>query len=132
MQKTIYSLPALRELLEAAKRRYLEFLSAIEDPRAGRGKLDKLSQPVEREGRRYAGFNLFDRDDENLLCAIVRSEFNISGLQNKRSAVICPTSAAARFHACSSSSEPMVCSKRSGIRTSTTSPCSAKRLSPPH
>ena len=55
MQKTIYSLPALRELLEAANRRYLEFLSAIEDPRAGRDKLDKLSQPVEQEGRRYSG-----------------------------------------------------------------------------
>ena len=36
MQNTIYSLPALRELLEAANRRYLEFLSAIENPRAGR------------------------------------------------------------------------------------------------
>ena len=83
MQKTIYSLPALRELLEAANRRYLEFLSAIEDPRAGRDKLDKLSQPVEQEGRRYSGFNLFDPDDENLLCSIVRGEFNISGLQNK-------------------------------------------------
>jgi hypothetical protein len=83
MQKTIYSLPALRELLEAANRRYLEFLSAIEDPRAGRNKLDKLSQPVEQEGRRYSGFNLFDQNDEKLLCAIVRGEFNISGLQNK-------------------------------------------------
>lgn len=31
MQKTIYSLPALRELLAAANRRYLEFLSALED-----------------------------------------------------------------------------------------------------
>jgi len=83
MQKTIYSLPALRELLEAANRRYLEFLSAIEDPRAGRNKLDKLSQTVEQQGRRYSGFNLFDPGDETLLCAIVRGEFNISGLQNK-------------------------------------------------
>ena len=83
MQKTIYSLPALRELLEAANRRYLEFLSAIEDPRAGRNKLDKLSQPAEQEGRRYAGFNLFDPDDESLLCSIVRGEFNISGFKNK-------------------------------------------------
>jgi hypothetical protein len=83
MQKTIYSLRALRELLEAANRRYLEFLSAIHDPRAGRDKLDKLSQPVQQEGRRYSGLNLFDRDDENLLRAIVRGEFNISGLQNK-------------------------------------------------
>jgi hypothetical protein len=38
---------------------------------------------VEQEGRRYSGFNLFDTDDENLLCSIVRGEFNISGLQNK-------------------------------------------------
>jgi len=83
MQKTIYSLPALRELLEAANRRYLEFLSAVEDPRAGRDKLDKLSQSVEQEGRRYRGFNVFDPDDEILLCSIVRGEFNLSGLQNK-------------------------------------------------
>ena len=38
---------------------------------------------MEQEGRRYSGFNLFDPNDENLLCSIVRGEFNISGLQNK-------------------------------------------------
>src|SRR5437763_11694403 len=80
MQKPIYSLPALRELLDAANRRYLEFLSALEDPCAGR---DKLSQTVEQEGRRYRGFNVFDSDDEMLLCSIIRGEFSISGLQNK-------------------------------------------------
>ena len=83
MQKTVYSLPALRELLEASNRRYLEFLSAVADPRNGRDKLDKLSKPVEQEGRRYSGFNLFDPNDETLLCSIVRGEFNITGLQNK-------------------------------------------------
>ena len=83
MQKTIYSLPALREILEAANRRYLEFLSAIEDPRNGRDKLDKLSQSVQNEGRSYPGFNLFDADDEALFSAIARGEFHISGMQNK-------------------------------------------------
>ena len=83
MQKTIYSLPALRELLQAANRRYLEFLSTIEDPRNGRDKLNKLSQPVEHEGRSYPGFNFFDEDDDALFQAIARGEFNISGLQNK-------------------------------------------------
>ena len=87
MQKSIYSLPALRELLAASNKRYLEFLSAIEDPRAGWEKLDKLSQPVEQQGRRYYGFNLFDQDNENLLCAI------------KRSAATCRNSIAGRFHA---------------------------------
>ena len=52
MQKTIYSLPALRELLEAANRRYLEFLVGHRgSARNGRDQLDKLSQPVEQEGR---------------------------------------------------------------------------------
>jgi hypothetical protein len=83
MQKTIYRLPALRELLEAANRRYLEFLSTIEDPRNGRDKLDKLSQPIRKEGRSYPGFNLFDSGDDSLLGVIARGEFNITGLQNK-------------------------------------------------
>jgi hypothetical protein len=83
MQKTVYSLPALREILQAANRRYLEFLSTIEDPRSGRDKLDKLSRTVQNEGRSYPGFNLFDSDDEALFCAIARGEFNIAGMQNK-------------------------------------------------
>lgn len=53
MQKTIYSLPVLRELLSAANRRYLEFLSTIEDPRAGNDKLNKLSLPVEDNDRSF-------------------------------------------------------------------------------
>jgi hypothetical protein len=65
------------------KRRYLEFLAAIEDPRNGRNKLDKLSQPRHHEGRSYPGFNFFDADDGELFCAIARGEFNIAGMQNK-------------------------------------------------
>lgn len=83
MQKTIYSLPALRELLQAANRRYLEFLSALEDPRNGRDKLDKLSQPVRHEDRSYPGSNFFDADDDDLFRVIAHGEFNISGMQNK-------------------------------------------------
>ena len=83
MQKTIYSLPALRELLQAANRRYLEFLSALEDPRNGRHKLDKLSQPVQHQGRSFPGFNFFDEDDDALFRTIARGEFNVAGMQNK-------------------------------------------------
>jgi hypothetical protein len=83
MQKTIYSLPALRELLQAANRRYLEFLSALEDPSNGRGKLDKLSQPVRHEDRSYPGFNFLDEQDDTLFRAIASGEFNVSGMQNK-------------------------------------------------
>lgn len=83
MQKTIYSLPALCELLAAANRRYLEFLSTIADRRNGRNKLDKLSPPVAHEGRSYPGFNFFDEDDDALFRAIACGKFNIGGMQNK-------------------------------------------------
>ena len=83
MRKTIYSLPALQELLVAANRRYLEFLSTIEDPRSGLDKLDKLSLRVREGDNSYPGFNFFDPEDQMLFEALTRGEYNISGLQNK-------------------------------------------------
>ncbi|MGH9629300.1 MAG: MarR family transcriptional regulator [Bryobacteraceae bacterium] len=83
MKKTIYSLAPLRELLLAANRRYLEFISTIEDDRAGTDKLNKISQPVAESDRNYRGFNFFDPRDEELLESLGRGEFNISGFQNK-------------------------------------------------
>lgn len=83
MQKTIYSLPALRELLAAANRRYLEFLSTIDDPSAGIDKLNRVSKTVHNNDRSYPGFNFFDDDDQMLFEALARGEFNISGLHNK-------------------------------------------------
>ena len=83
MKKTIYSWAPLRELLLAANRRYLEFISTIEDDKSGTDKLNKISQPVEENDRSYRGFNFFDPDDEELFEALGRGEFNISGFQNK-------------------------------------------------
>jgi hypothetical protein len=82
MQKTIYSLGALRELLAAANRRYLAFLSQLADPSAGVGKVERLSAPVRQNDRTYRGFNLFDRHDLALFTALARGEWQISGLQN--------------------------------------------------
>ena len=83
MKKTIYSLGALREALEAANRRYLEFLSAIDDPSRGRRKLRRLTRTVRRNARGYRGFNLFDGCDEHLFEVIARGEFQIRGMDNK-------------------------------------------------
>lgn len=83
MKKTIYSLAPLRELLLAANRRYLEFISSIEDDRAGTDKLNKVSQPVQENDRSYRGFNFFDPEDEVLFRSLASGEFNISGFQNK-------------------------------------------------
>lgn len=83
MKKTIYSLDPLRDLLLAANRRYLEFISTIEDDKASTDKLNKITQPVQENERRYRGFNFFDPEDEQLFGSLGRGEFNISGFQNK-------------------------------------------------
>jgi hypothetical protein len=82
VQKTIYSLGVLRELLGAANRRYLDFLSDLSDPTAGVRKVEKLSQTVQHDERTYRGFNLFDADDLALFSAIARGEWQISGMAN--------------------------------------------------
>jgi hypothetical protein len=46
MRKTIYSLPDLAELMHACNRRYLDFLSLVDDPTAGIKKVEKISRPV--------------------------------------------------------------------------------------
>jgi hypothetical protein len=83
MKKTIYSLGALRETLSAASRRYLEFLSAIDDPSNGLDKLNRITRTVHQEARSYRGFNCFDQDDEALFLALARGEFTIRGVQDK-------------------------------------------------
>jgi hypothetical protein len=83
LKKTIYSLPILCELMVAANQRYLEFVSAIEDPTVGIQNLAKISKPVEDGQRTYRGFNLFHGEDQALFEAIVRGEFTLRGFQNR-------------------------------------------------
>jgi hypothetical protein len=83
LKKSIYSLPDLMELLDAANRRYLEFLGALDDPTAGVKRLEKIAERVHDEGRSPCGFNLFDGDDLDLFQAISRGQFTISGFRNR-------------------------------------------------
>lgn len=83
MKKSIYSLPVVADLLKAANRRYLEFLSALDDPTAGIRDLDKISKTTSDGRRRYRGLNLFAEEDRAALEAILRGEFNLSGFQSR-------------------------------------------------
>jgi hypothetical protein len=83
LKKSIYSLGDLRDLLAASNRRYLEFISALEDPSSGGKELRKITEPVIQNGRRYRGINFFSKDDSLLLQVIARGEFTITGLRNK-------------------------------------------------
>ena len=83
MKKTIYSLPALREVALAANHRYLKFISDIETPEVGVEKLHQLAETQTENERRYKGFNLFMEEDTFLFRSLLRGEFTISGFSNK-------------------------------------------------
>ena len=83
MKKGIYSLPALRDVLRAANRRYLEFISAIDTPTAGIDALRKVTESLREGEHTYPGFNLFSAEDQALMEALVRGEYCIRGLSNK-------------------------------------------------
>ena len=83
LKKSIYSLGDLQGLMVAANRRYLEFISELDDPSVGTKALRKVGEPTTMNGRNYRGFNFFSAEDDLVLSAIVRGQFTISGLRNK-------------------------------------------------
>lgn len=83
LKKSIYSLPVLLDLLWASNRRYLEFISTLDDPSSGLHDLEKIARPVRDGERSLPGFNLFDGEDLDLFLAMVRGEFNICGVCNR-------------------------------------------------
>lgn len=83
LKKSIYSLVDLRCLMADANRRYLDFISTLEDPSAGTKALQKIAEPADDNGRNYRGFNFFLPEDDSILSAIARGQFTISGLRNK-------------------------------------------------
>ncbi|HEY8658015.1 MAG TPA: hypothetical protein VIL78_03215 [Hanamia sp.] len=83
LKKNIYSLPLLQQNLQAANKRYLEFISAFENKEVGTKRLKQITAPKNIKDRNYQGFNFFSQTDLDLLQCIARGEFNINGLRNK-------------------------------------------------
>jgi len=85
LKKSIYSLSDVVEILAAACARYLGFLGTLEDDTPQRHDLDQISRTVRDDKERtWRGFNLFLKEDQKVLLAILRGEFAIHGLSNKR------------------------------------------------
>ena len=82
MRKTIYSLPDLAELMRACNRRYVDFLSAVDDPTNGIKHVAKISHPVKQAGRSHRGFNLFSAEDEAVFHAIAQGGVQGFGIRN--------------------------------------------------
>jgi len=83
VRKTIYSLHDLRQLLAASNRRYLDFLSGLDDPTGGVKALRNVTNSRESKGRNYKGINFFSQVDVNLLRVILRGDYLISGFRNR-------------------------------------------------
>jgi hypothetical protein len=81
VKKTIYSLIDLRDILAGCNRRYLEFLSALEDHSAGERDLVKLTRSKRQGQRTIKGLNFFEHTEQALLRTLQRPEFNIRGLR---------------------------------------------------
>ena len=81
LRKNIYSLPDLRELMQAANERYLSFMASIDNPNASLQAIDKMAKPARENDRSYRGFNLFLGEDYSLLITLARGEWNISGFR---------------------------------------------------
>ncbi len=83
LKKGIYSLGMLKDILNSANKRYLEFISAFDINETGIKRLKKISTSKKENNRNYKGFNFFEPKDINLILLILRGKFNISGFQNK-------------------------------------------------
>lgn len=72
LKKSIYSLIDLREVLLGCNRRYLEFLSALDDHSAGLRGLGRLAEEERRGDRPIKGLNFFERTERQMLRALSR------------------------------------------------------------
>lgn len=80
MKKNLYSLAPLAEQLQAANRRYLEFLSAVATPEVGIHRVQRLTETQSENEHGYKGFNPLAEADAALLRLLLRGEFALSGL----------------------------------------------------
>jgi len=83
LKKNIFSLPLLKDNMDASNKRYMDFISAFDNKNAGIKRLQKITESKEINNRKYKGLNFFSKNDLKILMSIIRGEFNISGFRNK-------------------------------------------------
>lgn len=66
----------------AANERYLKALAVVGEPTPSHQLLDKVSQRVERQGRRFRALRPVSPEDSRVFSTILRGEFLIQGIRN--------------------------------------------------
>jgi hypothetical protein len=84
VRKTIYSLGAVAEQMQACNKRYLSFISQWRDHSRERTDLRKITGSVKDDKQRsYRGVNFFQSDDLTFMLAILCGEYQIAGFSNR-------------------------------------------------
>jgi DNA-binding transcriptional ArsR family regulator len=83
VKKSIYSLHDLRDILLGCNKRYLAFLSTLDDFSSGMRALDKITRPRSAKGKSVKPINFFSPTDQSLLRALLRPAFNIAGVRRR-------------------------------------------------
>jgi CRP-like cAMP-binding protein len=85
MKKSIYSLRDLAGLMQAAVKRYSQWLASLREHTAGQRQASRLGKAVlDKHGRSYSGFNPFLQSDERILQLLLRGEHALLGLTARR------------------------------------------------
>ncbi len=83
MAKGVANLYRYREVCLAANSRYLEALSVVDDPAKAYRLLDRVCEPVTRNGRRRRGLNPLRKDDLRLFAAALDGKNFVHGFRNR-------------------------------------------------
>ena len=82
MAKRVANLPRYAEVCWSSNHRYMEAISAVENPADAYALLDKLCNPVTRDGQRYRGLNPLRREELAMFAVALRGENAMQGFRN--------------------------------------------------
>lgn len=82
MIKGVANLYRYAEVSLQANSRYLQALSAVDDPTQAYGLLQELTNPKRENGRSVRGFNPLHAEDVRLFTVLLRGEHNLLGFRN--------------------------------------------------
>ena len=83
LRKGVADLHRRARVSEAANRRYLKALAAVQDTASLGSLTDKFCRPTTWKGQRLRALNPYGPEDLTLLKAVARGEFTINGFRNR-------------------------------------------------
>ena len=83
MAKGVANLYRYAEVSLIANDRYLDALSAVDDPAKAQQHIQNIAKRVRRNGKSYRGFNPISKIDLQLFLSVLRGEHSIMGFRNR-------------------------------------------------